>query len=213
MIHQIAKGAWTYDSSVNKGPEICWQLVLCPSPKQLAQARDKLCGAGQTLAEWAQERWFLCSFRSQGSVLQTRASWIPVIIKGSSAQVKESVIRPLFVSYLQGFDVPVVFLWLPQGMLLPFSHFIIFFDSELPNSEMVLLPSTIFFFFWATVFTLVKSLCHPRSKGRTFLNSSPFQRIQQCLSDSPDHHLLIPALVPRTISAQSSRISCRWSKG
>lgn len=143
MIHQIAKGAWTYDSSVNKGPEICWQLVLCPSPKQLALAREKLCEAGWTLAERAQEQWFLCSLRSQGLVLQTRASWIPVIIKGSSAQVKESVIRLSFVSYLQGFDVPVVFLWPPQGMLLPFSHFILFFDSELCNGE----TSTIFFIF------------------------------------------------------------------
>lgn len=173
MIHQIAKGAWIYDSSVSKGPEICWQLVLCPSLKQLAPAREKLCGAGWTLAEWAQEQRFLCSFRSQGSVLQICASWIPVIFKESSAQVQKSVIKPLLVSYLHGFDVPVVFLWLPQGMLLPFSHFILFFDSKFPNGEMVLLPFPIFF---EPLFTLVKSFSYPDSKGRTFFNSLPFQR-------------------------------------
>lgn len=64
-----------------------------------------------------------------------------------------------------------------------------------------------FFFFWATVFTLVKSLSHPRSKGRTFSNSSLFQRTWQCSCGSPDHHFLIQAVVQRKTSAQSCGIS------
>lgn len=39
----------------------------------------------------------------------------------------------------------LVCLWLPQGMLLAFSHFILFFDSKLSTAEMVLLLSPFFF--------------------------------------------------------------------
>lgn len=177
MVHQgkrRLKRVWTYDSSVNKDPEICWQLVLCPSLKQLALAREKLCGTGQILTEWVQDRQFLCSFRSQGLVLQTHASWIAVIFKVSSAQVKESVIRLLFVSYLQDFDVLLSFC-LPQGMLLTFSYFI-FSDSELSMVKWSSSPSFVFFyyFFWPTVFTLVISLT-PEAKSRPFLISRCFR--------------------------------------
>lgn len=138
-------------------------------------------GCGEVLwdwTEWVQDQQFLCSFRSQGSVLQTHASWIAVIFKESSAQVKESVIRPLFVSCLQDFDVPLAFC-LPQGLLLTFPHSI-FSDSELSMVKWSSSPSFgfffyfIYYFFWATVFTLVISLI-PQAKSGPFLISHCFR--------------------------------------
>lgn len=52
-------------------------------------------------------------------------------------------------------------------MLLASSRFILFFDSELSNGEMVLLPSP-FFFSSAPVFTPVKPLSDPEAKAGLF---------------------------------------------
>lgn len=55
-------------------------------------------------------------------------------------------------------------------------------------------------FFWTTVFTLVKSLSHPRHKGRTFFFFFLIpHRYTAYLIVQIDNHLLIPAVVPRTI--------------
>jgi len=51
-------------------------------------------------------------------------------------------------------------------MLLASSRFILFFDSELSNGEMVLLPSP--FFSSAAVFTPVKPLSDPEAKAGLF---------------------------------------------
>lgn len=153
----MAKGAWTYDSYANKGPEIRWQLVLHPCPKELTLPREKQSSAGQILVQWAQEQQrLLCSFRSQGSILQACARWIPVLFKGSSAQTKQSVIRPLFVSYLQGFDVLSCLSDCHRACYYPFPTS---FFSFTVSSLMVKWPSLDFFFPfpWATMFTLVKS--------------------------------------------------------
>lgn len=142
----MAKGAWTYDSYVNQGPEIRWQLVLHPCPKELTLPREKQSRAGQTLAQWAQEQQrFLCSCRSQGSILQACAHWIPVLFKGSSAQMKQSVIRPLFVSYLQGFDVLSCLSDCHRACYYPFPTS---FFSFTVSSLMVKWPSLDFFFFF-----------------------------------------------------------------
>lgn len=209
MIHQIAVGTWTYDSSVNKGPDICWQLVLCPSARQLAPAREKQC------KKWAQEEHFLCSFRSQGLVLQTHASWIPVIFKGSSAQVK-AVCDQALVCFL------FARLWCSRCLsdchrvcYYPFhTSFFSLSVSSLMVKWSSSLPSFFFFFFGATVFSPVKSLSLvPEGNAEPYFNSSLFQRTYQCLFDSPDHNFLIQVILLRTVSAQSSGISCRCSKG
>lgn len=122
---------------MSAGLRMCRKITLPPTPEQL----------------WLQGRALWpgtshCQPASKGAVPMWRGwDW------------------SLFVSYLQGFDV--LFLWLPQGMLLASSRFILFFDSELSNGEMVLLPSP-FFFFSCSVHTSKTSLWS-RSKGRTFL--------------------------------------------
>lgn len=119
--------------------EMCWQLVLCPGPKELAQPREEQSRAGQTLTQ----QQLLGSFRSQGYILQAGAHWIPVIFKGSSAQMKQSVIRPLFVSYLQGFDVLSCLSHCHRACYYPFPTS---FFSLTVSSLMVKWPSLGFFF-------------------------------------------------------------------